>query len=231
MKKIFLMMLVLTMVIGSSVAHATDLEVQVIGGEDAHMETISMDDMQLGATYEIGGYARIMPLSFDYMDVFVQYAKDYAGDNTTSRNHNENALMYEDNSVWGPGYYNYIIEMHSGENADFAWLLVDITNMQRESAMFMEGAEVKVYFNDEYEFQGWVRQFNYNYDTTRQYEGIIGTYIRAAIDPANEEAIDPVYTGHYVFGCTLPNAVVEGTEPLRMEIRLGENDLTYHIRK
>ena len=57
-----------------------------------------------------------------------------------------------------------------------------------------------------------------------------GSFIRAALDPADEQPIDMVYTGHYVFGCTLPTAVVNGSEPLSMVIDLGGNELTYNIR-
>ena len=40
-----------------------------------------------------------------------------------------------------------------------------------------------------------------------------------------------MYTGIFVFGCTLPNSVVESKAPLRIEINLGGNELTYNIRK
>ena len=57
------------------------------------------------------------------------------------------------------------------------------------------------------------------------------TLIRSVLDPEDAELTSMMYTCHIVFGCTLPNAVVQGKEPLRMEIKLGDNDLTYHIRK
>ena len=51
------------------------------------------------------------------------------------------------------------------------------------------------------------------------------------IDPADNFEIDPMYSGHYVFGCTLPNAVVNSEKPLRMVITIDGNELTYNIRK
>lgn len=44
-------------------------------------------------------------------------------------------------------------------------------------------------------------------------------------------AAGPMYTGHYAFGCTLPNAVVNSKKPLRMVITIDGNELTYNIRK
>ena len=65
---------------------------------------------------------------------------------------------------------------------------------------------------------------NYNEDTQKATTNFV-------VNPADQFLIDPMYAGHYVFGCTLPNAIINSTAPLRMEIRLGENELTYNIRK
>ena len=43
--------------------------------------------------------------------------------------------------------------------------------------------------------------------------------------------IQPMYEGHYLFGCKLPNAVVNGSEPLSMKITMDGNEFTYHMRK
>ena len=46
------------------------------------------------------------------------------------------------------------------------------------------------------------------------------------------EVVDVMYTGTYASGCTLPNYVIEDKKsPLRIEISMDGNELTYHIRK
>ena len=120
----------------------------------------------------------------------------------------------------------------SGTSADFAWLIINITNMQKQEAFFLKDASVKVVFNDDYEYAGWIRQFNYDYNKAVFRADYDGVYANAAVlDPANEEAVGMLYTGTYAIGCTLPNVVVEGKAPLRVIITLGANELTYNIRK
>ena len=52
------------------------------------------------------------------------------------------------------------------------------------------------------------------------------------MNPKKTEAVDVMYTGTYAFGCTLPNYVIEDKKsPLRIEISMDGNELTYHIRK
>lgn len=145
---------------------------------------MSFDDMQLEQVYEIDGYVKVAPLSFEYKDSFLQYDPDHPGDNAIGGEHVEGRISYD---KWD--CYSYILQNKSGEKASFAWFAVDITNMQKEPLVFGENCEVKVVFDDEYEFGGWFRQFNYDYDTTREYEGSLGTFIRAAIDPSNKRRL------------------------------------------
>ena len=99
----------------------------------------------------------------------------------------------------------------------------------------MEEAKVVYIFDNQYEYVGWIRQYdmdagrnNYVYTSrTDRKKTVYYPYIQ----PADELPIDMVGTGHYIFGCTLPNAVVEGEEPLRVEITLGEHFIVYYIRK
>lgn len=227
MKKLLALLTIVALLTG--LACAEDLQVQIIGGEDVPQMTLDLDDMQLGQTYEIDGYARVTPVSFEFMEKFIQYDAGAPGDNT-SHGTNHSKVCHATNAY--NGYYEHLNWMRSGVNADFAWLLMDITNTQKSAVNFIQEATVKVIFDEEYEYAGWVRQFNYDYDLNgAYYDGDDqGDFIRAALDPVDEESIDMMYTGHYVFGCTLPTAVVNGTEPLRMVIDLGGNELTYNIR-
>ena len=211
-----------------AVASADDLGVQVIGGSSFTAETVNLDNMKLEQKYKIDGYAEIAPLSFEYVDFFSQYKVGKAGDNEEKWHSSDNNAVF---TGYRAGYaFENMAWQYSGASAQFAMLKMDITNLGKESTKFIEQATVKVIYNDDYEFGGWVRQYNYDFNNrTVLYDWTeMGA---AAIAPEDELEIGVMYTGNYVFGCTLPNAVVEGKEPLRIEINLGDNELTYHIRK
>lgn len=235
-KKAILLLGVMMMMVPAASVSAEELEVQLIGGDDAAVGAASLDDVQLGEVYEIDGFARIEPLDFQYVDFFPQYVSGMNGVNDTEwdlrmESYDTKVLYFDGNDNY---YYLNIDWINSGKNAEFAWFLVDITNKQKMPVNFMdeETTQVKVIFDDEYEYAGWVRQFNYDYDTERKSDWEeYGTFIRGAIRPDSAEEIDMMYTGHYVFGCTLPNAVMNGDEPLSMVITLGDSEITYNIRK
>lgn len=239
MKKLLAALLLAAMLL-TSAAFAEDLGVQIIGEENKASDELMLDDMKLGQSYRIDGYAIVEPLAFDYYDCFAQYELDFPGDNSHGNDHSgDSAVVYWDSGSW---YYPHACWNDSSTNADFAWLTIDLTNLRKSDVKFMEEITVKVIYDDEYEYAGWVRQFNHNYFTPvyrKAHEGkyyVVESdekfeYTDFALDPANEEAVGQMYTGSYVFGCTLPNAVVNGKEPLRMEIKLGNSELTYNIRK
>jgi len=232
MKKILALVLMLMLAL-SSTAFAGDLGIQMIGGEDTTTVPMSLDDLQLGTNYEIDGYSWVIPEDFQFVDYFGQFKKD-ANYKASQDSHNDgNHVYYQKPVDYWTWYYTDASWQSSGANGEFAWLLMDVTNLQKKPVAFMEETSIKVVYDDEYEFVGWMRQINYDYNKAvyRYGASTVGGPV-AVLHPDNEEAIDMMYTGTYVFGCTLPNSVVEDkSAPLRMEIKLGENDLTYHIRK
>ena len=109
----------------------------------------------------------------------------------------------------------------SGVEAEFATLRVDILNTNLTSIDYINanGAEVTVTYNDSYQLSGWVYQYNYDVDKAVARKGFT-------------KEIEPFYVGHYMFGCTLPNALAEDKKlPLEMLIKIGEVEITYNIRK
>lgn len=227
MKKYIAILLMMIIALSFS-AVAEDLGVQVIGGEAAAMETLTLDDMKLEQEYKINGYASVAPKTFEFVNMFAQYNKGNAGANETEYQFNgKYSYVYTGDAGY---FYKNMSWQDSGNNADFAMLKVDITNLSKEANKFIEQSSVKVVYDDDYEFGGWIRQINYDFNKRTVYYDWteMGP---ATISPDDEVEIDMMYTGTYVFGCTLPTAVIEGKEPLRMEITLGDNELTYHIRK
>jgi hypothetical protein len=225
-----------------SYASATDLGVQIIP-KDSETEVVSLDNVKLGETYTIDGYARIKPVSFKIQDTFPQFDAGAAGNREIksryySKDLKDNVMYssyYDDQRTSNSDeYYQRIRWMNSMTEAEFAYFCVDITNLAKSDAEFTKGTTVKVLYADEYEYTGWVRQFNYDYDTNRKYaeSSGYGLFIRAALDPGDVYPIGMVYSGHYAFGCTLPNTVVEDeSASLKMIITLGGNEITYWIRK
>ncbi|RKJ51755.1 hypothetical protein D7Y05_01440 [bacterium 1XD42-54] len=108
----------------------------------------------------------------------------------------------------------------TGDQADFAILKIKMLNTNTSAKRYLNDFEVKMIYDDKYEYQGWALQC----------EGDDEDYYAMRVSE-DTGTIDPLYVGYYMFGCTVPNAVVEGKAPLRMEINFDGNEITYNVRK
>lgn len=242
MKKLFVIFAVVIAVLASVAAGAEDLGIQVIGGPATESVPMSLDDLQIGQAYTIDGYAIIEPVEYQVVDFFAQFKKDADYTSVSGNNYDTADRVFVD-KLNQDFYYNWrwwdAGWKDSGVNADFAWFMMDVTNLQKKDFDFMQNATVKVIYQDEYEFAGWVRQVNYDYlnygekgrDVNRMgYDKKNPNVV--VLDPDNVEEIGMMYTGTYAFGATLPNSVFEDTKsPLQMIITIDGNELTYNIRK
>lgn len=252
MKKIFTSFLVLAVLftfVGESMAMALkrtsptvmqdDLGVQAVGdgAELKSVEPMRFGDVTFGKSYKIDGYASITLLGFKFVNMFAQWEDGQAG--SEQRRGDRTHLVYSqkltknNKKLYGWTYYLNCSFKESGNEAEFAWLKVDVQNLQKMPTNFIKDISIKVIYDDEYEYNGWVRQFNYDYCNSEIYRyqesSLIGWPI--CLSPVDEMSINPMYKGHYAFGCTLPNFIVEDKKsPLRMVIKLGEHELTYNIR-
>ena len=109
----------------------------------------------------------------------------------------------------------------SGKDADYYLIWMDITNTTLKEKDYLRDETVTVIYDDKYEYAGFCYQYDYNALYGDEY----------VLYPDQNFAIEPMYTGHYVFGCTLPNAIVEGKKPLRMIITIDGSEIVYNIRK
>ncbi len=195
---------------------------------------MTFDNVTFGKAYKIKGYASITLLGFKFIEAFAQWE-----DGRASKRIDERKVWEEPNQVNVyisknfAGHYASASFRASGNEAEFAWLKADVTNLQKAEANFMKDITVKVIYDDEYQYDGWVRQFNYDYSKSEVYRyketSPVGWPV--CLSPSDEMSIAPMYKGHYAFGCTLPNAAVEDKDsPLRMEITIGDHKLTYNIR-
>lgn len=215
MKKILSMLLVLMVLLTAAAALADGMDVQVIGGPEAETEPVSLDDIKLNVDIEIEGYSTITPTSFAFQDGLGAYE---AGKNRPGAS--------------GARYYDYY---WSGTEAEYAILFMDMLNITANPQDYLANCEVKVVYDDSFEYAGWYYQKNYDnltndwcyeLDADKDHQNI-----NWAINAADQFSIDPMYQGHYIFGCTLPNAVVNSKKPLRLVITIDGNELTYNIRK
>ena len=234
MKKIFILALAFMVAFEVSCAFADDLAVQAVSRNTAaseESESMSFDDVTFGKQYKIKGYASVNLLGFKFVNMYAQWESGrVAKPSNSSRGRRHYVSATKDG--WN-SYFNCEWK-ESGKEAEFAWLKADITNLQKTAANFMKEITVKIIYDNEYEYDGWVRQFNYDYSKSEIYRHQETTPIGwpVCLSPSDEMSISPMYKGHYAFGCTLPNFVVEDKEsPLRMVITIGENTLTYNIRK
>ncbi len=241
MKKTIALMLLTILLISVPAAHAGDLSIQMIGPDTAFVPD-AIDDMQLGSVYTIDGYALVNPLDFQTVDYFAQFGQkeDYGVYSRTDGSIWQ-VYSYSDSSFdWYANRFNDASWQESGSNAQFFWLRMDVTNRQKKVVDFIEEAVVKVIYQDDYEFTGWVRQIDNDMiskgisdNGVSRLNGDKADYPNAIVlNPDKTHAIDMMYTGHFVFGCTVPNAVAEDKKSsLRMEITLGGNELTYYINR
>lgn len=213
MKKIILMMLVLTVLFSVPVT-AEAMGVQAVGGPDSQSEPVSLDDVKLNVEAEIDGYGIFLPNEFEFADRLGFYCQGY-----NEVNFNNGNWCYQ-----------------SGNDAEYAILRVDITNTALGQRDFLANCEVKAVYDDVYEYAGWCYQVNYDnkISTNALYDygedkGKQNT--RWVINEADNFSIGPMYTGHYVFGCTLPNSIVNAKKPLKLIITIDSNEITYNIRK
>ena len=109
----------------------------------------------------------------------------------------------------------------SGEEAEYACLYADILNTKTRTTDYLADVEVKAIYDDVYEYGGWAYMINRD----------VRDDAFLSSDDKHAYSVDPMYTGHYVFGVTLPNAVVNGKEELKMVVKVGGNEMTYFIRK
>lgn len=207
MKKILSALLVLTLLFGCSGALA-EMGVQVIGGSQAETEPVSLDDLKLEESAQVDGWGTITLTSCKFENTLYQYKQ---GKHSVAGNWN----MFD-----------------SGAEADYLVLKADILNSTKTERDYLASVEVKVVFDDDVEYAGWFWQYNWDneikdYDWN-ELNGIQNKMF--VIDKADQFPIGPYYEGHYCFGCTLPNAVVNGKQPLRMEIVIDGNEITYNIR-
>ena len=118
-------------------------------------------------------------------------------------------------------------EYESGVEADFVILYLDIVNTGLVPHDYLAEAPaysmpvVRVVYKDAYEYEGKAFQVNQDWNS----DGLIG------MESDLNYPIKPMYVGHYMFLCKLPNAVIERKDSLRMTFIIDENSFTYTVRK
>lgn len=191
MRNLLMLLLVLAMLLVNFTAIAEDgMGVQAIGGEVA-TEAVSLDDFKLKIDTEIKGYGILTGNSFEFVDKIKYYSK-----------------------IYGNGTFK------SGEDAEYAFLRLDILNTTLSDKNFLDNCTVTATYDDVYQYSGWCYQYDYNKN-----ENLV-------LSKKEEQfPVQPMFQGHYCFGCTLPNAVVNGTAALYLRITMDDNEITYYIRK
>lgn len=207
LKKFLFTFLPLILILSTAIA---DMNVQLIGGPQADIDPISLDDFRLNTDAEIRGFGMLCGTEFEIADSLGYYLR---GMNSMPQ-------------TGGPRYYE------SGNEAEYVLMRMDILNTSSKAQNYLIDCSVKVIYDKEYEYGGWFFQSNFNNKPSTNWltpdAGIQN--LKFVIDPRDNFDIAPMYEGHYVFGCTLPNAIISSREPLTMIITLGDHEITYHIR-
>jgi hypothetical protein len=125
---------------------------------------------------------------------------------------------YDEYYEWESGGFNDIL---SGADANILMLRFDILNTAVKTKDF--AADIKdtvIIFRNNYQYAGYICQYNYDRDYPEQpmKSGITST-------------IDPMYIGHYVICCYLPNAIVSNTkDPLVITFTLSGHEVVYQVQ-
>ena len=210
----------------------------MLGAACADDDKMTFDDVTFGKVYKMKGYASVTLLGFKFVDAYAQWddGRAAARDKYDEAREGDTSVVFSEKPSTKPAWYKCYKNCNfkdSGDEADFAWLKIDIVNLQKNNATFMKDISVKVIYDDEYEYDGWIRQFNYDFSKSEIYRYQSKTTIGwpVCLSPVDEMPIKPMYKGHYALGCTLPNFVVEDkSAPLRMVITMDDHKLTYNIR-
>lgn len=202
------LLIILMIAVCMPTAFAEGMGVQLIPPPDTEgAQPVSLDDLKLEEAAEIEDWGIITLTECKYLNRLYQYKQ---GKDTV------------DDWNW----------FDSGVEADYLIVKANILNTTVNPMDYLKDCEVKLVFNDSAEFLGWSHQYNWdNASKDLDWGDLNGKMNKEFfIDAADQFEINSWYEGHYCFGCTLPNAVVNGTYPLRMEIKIGGNEITYHLR-
>lgn len=203
MKRVVLVVLGLLFV--SMFCFADNVGVQMIGGPGIDSTVASVDNMKLNQEITIDGYATIKFTTAEEVDRINWYQKGYTD-------------IFQNN--WRDGWDN------SGQDAQYYTIKADIINLAFAEKDFLKNCTVKIIYDDQYIFRGWCHQYNWNNGSHNGQQNKT-----AYINDGDRYPIGMMYTGHYVFGCTLPNPVMISNKSLKMIITIDGNELTYIIRK
>lgn len=242
MKKLLLWTLLLCMVF--PVALGEDLGVRtggdaVIVEETEESSVCDIDNLIVDKTAYVDTRYEVSVAYFEREDAFLEQVQGHDPANfsntfwynekqnsyaSQTRSYHNVAWTYPDgNTVYFSDVQ--LVRHDSGSQADFICLGLAILNKSSAYIDLTQTATVNVIFRggtatgEPIEYTGWIRQCDP--DKSLQYP----------VNPADNFAVGPYFTGYYLFGCTLPNAILENAGPLRMEVTIGDIVLTYHIRK
>lgn len=122
----------------------------------------------------------------------------------------------------------------SGEKADFIILNMNITNTQKNMYSFLGNCSVTVEYegeDDVYQLGGWAYPIDTAYNDCVYKVGETAIFPSAALALEDEEAVDVLYEGQYIFGSTLPNNIIaDENSSLKMVITIDGNEMVYIIR-
>ena len=122
----------------------------------------------------------------------------------------------------------------SGLEAKYVILQVSIVNRGSEPYFVPSNVSVVLEYDNNFQFRGWCYQYNHNnmFSTNTYVNGgdFAKQNLNYVISHDDEYAVAPGKIGYYCFGCTVPNAIVNGQEPLRMIIRIEDKEITFVIR-
>lgn len=146
-KKVFISMLIIYNILFINHAYANDVMI--------------IRNVMFETTYTINNYASIELREFKFVNMYAQWEDGKASVPRISESYGKarRDVVYSkkpnnDKRNVGNSFYDNASFVTSGKEAEFAWLKVDVINLQKSEVDFMKDITIKVIYDDEYEYNG-----------------------------------------------------------------------------
>lgn len=205
MKKFIVMLLTIQLICRMAIIATAESSLDFF----ASTEKQQYDDVQIGQIFSIDMFGEVTITDCTFISEIGYYQ---AGNQTVGSSDD---------------YYR------SGEEAQFAVLSVDIVDTQPVEYDYLQSYEVRA-FDGKNTYGGWAFQKNFNNSIVDDISYGVDSGLQNTnwvINAADNYAIQPSDTGHYVFGCTLPNTVINGRGQLKLSFSIENYEFVYYLRQ
>lgn len=204
MKKLFSLLLVLTLLCGSAMA---EMGVVIIGGSEASSQVSEGEVLVVGKPVKVDGNYRVELVEANARSMADQCKGNRYG--YLADTENKSAM-------------HFYLDFGYGTHAPM-YVKLRFTNFKMENTALLERVDCKVVFKDEYEF-GPAMKLQHNPDQTAS-DGVVGWGSTVGVE------VEPLLAVDFGFLVSVPLVVLESNEPLVMYVTIDNDVYTIDLRE